>query len=62
MGHLMTDRDDSTASGQASVNELENAAGRDDRGLPPACGPVSQVLGEVLAHPDYHGQMGEPRL
>ena len=58
----MTDRHNSATSGQLSVNELQNATGRDGRRLPPAGGSVSQVLGKVLAHPDDHGHVGELRL
>jgi hypothetical protein len=58
----MTDRYNSTASGQAPVNELENTAGHHGCWSPPSGGAVREIPGEVLTHPDDHGYMGESRL
>jgi hypothetical protein len=44
------------------VNELENVTGQHGRDSSPASSAVSQVLREVLAHSDKHGNVSEPRL
>jgi len=51
----MTDRYNSTASGQAPVNELENTAAITACWSPPSGGAVREIPGEVLTHPTITG-------